>query len=140
MASVFEGLIQNIPAVFYRCNHDENWTTYFINNAIEGLTGYPASDFIGNEIRTYSSIIHPDDTLKVAAAIRASLENNSPWEIEYRLLTKANESKRNKMGCRNRRGDFFRAAATSISRWLYSGYYRTKKNGDCPQGLRTTNS
>jgi len=93
MASVFEGLIQNIPAIFYRCNHDENWTTYFINNAIEGLTGYPASDFIGNKVRTYSSIIHPDDTLKVAAAIHASLENNSPWEIEYRLLTKANEIK-----------------------------------------------
>jgi len=93
MASVFEGLIQNIPAIFYRCNHDENWTTYFINNAIEGLTGYPASDFIGNKIRTYSSIIHPDDTLKVAVAIHASLENNSPWEIEYRLLTKANEIK-----------------------------------------------
>ena len=93
MASVFEGLIQNIPAIFYRCNHDKNWTMHFINNAIEGLTGYPASDFVDNKVRGFSSIIHPDDTRKVEAAIRTALTKNSAWEIEYRLLTKANEIK-----------------------------------------------
>jgi len=64
MSSFFEGLIQNIPAIFYRCHCDEQWTMLFINEAIEKLTGYPPSDFINNNNRAYSSIIHPADIKK----------------------------------------------------------------------------
>ena len=32
-----------------------------MSDGIEQITGYPASEFIGNEARTYASVIHPDD-------------------------------------------------------------------------------
>jgi len=93
MPSVFEGLIQNIPAIFYRCACDKSWTTHFINNAIEDLTGYPANDFIANNIRTFTSIIHPDDIRKVSFSILNAVSNETRWELEYRLITTAGEIK-----------------------------------------------
>lgn len=93
MASVFEGLIQNIPAIFYRCACDKSWTTHFMNNAIEDLTGYPASDFIANNVRTFTSIIHPDDSRRVSFSILNAISNEQRWEIEYRLITTSGEIK-----------------------------------------------
>jgi len=93
MPSVFEGLIQNIPAIFYRCACDKSWTTHFMNNAIEDLTGYPASDFIANDVRTFTSIIHPDDSRKVSFSILNAVSNETRWEIEYRLITTAGDIK-----------------------------------------------
>lgn len=91
MSSLFEGLIQNIPAIFYRCQCDKHWSMLFINNAIEKLTGYPTADFINNKIRSYASIIHPEDTKKVEAAVHTAMQIREPWSTEYRLITRDNE-------------------------------------------------
>lgn len=93
MATVFEGLIQNIPAIFYRCDYDESWTTFFMNNAIEDIAGYPSSDFIGNKVRTFTSIIHPDDKQKVSDTIHAAINSGTRWEIEYRLVSSTGDVK-----------------------------------------------
>jgi len=93
MATVFEGLIQNIPAIFYRCNYDKNWTIQFINNAILALTGYPASDFIGNKVRPFTSVIHPEDSHDVELSIREALDKKQPYNIEFRMITQSGEVK-----------------------------------------------
>ncbi|MFO1525348.1 MAG: hypothetical protein U1F16_05165 [Turneriella sp.] len=33
---------------------------YFLSDEVCRLTGYEAGDFIGNRVRTFASIIHPD--------------------------------------------------------------------------------
>jgi len=91
MSAIFEGLIQNIPAIFYRSKCDAEWTMLFINTAIEKLTSYPASDFLNNSIRTYSSIIHAEDTQKVDSGVHTAIQTREPWAIEYRLLTRNKE-------------------------------------------------
>ncbi len=42
----------------YRCKCDKDWTMLFMSDAVDPLSGYPASDFIGNAVRTYESVIH----------------------------------------------------------------------------------
>lgn len=74
MASVFKGLIQNIPAIFYRCICDKNWTVRFINKAVQDMTGYPADDFIANKVRSFNSIIYPDDRQAVESSILTAIE------------------------------------------------------------------
>jgi len=64
-----------------------------MNNAIEDLTGYPASDFIENKVRTFTSIIHSDDSRKVSFSILNAISNEQRWEIEYRLITTTGEIK-----------------------------------------------
>ena len=84
----FRTLISNIPGVAYRCADDADYTMEFISDAIEALSGYPASDFINNVVRTYGSVIHPEDIDEVARIVADGLKNKRPYEIEYRVLHK----------------------------------------------------
>jgi PAS domain S-box-containing protein len=82
----FRTLISNIPGVAYRCADDADYTMEFISEAIEALSGYPASDFVNNSARTYGSLIHPDDVDAVARIVADGLKSRRPYEIEYRVL------------------------------------------------------
>lgn len=82
----FRSLVSNIPGVFYRCMADSNWTMFFITDAIEVISGYPASDFVVNCARTFASIIHPDDRQMVEQLVMAAVEHNTPYTIEYRIV------------------------------------------------------
>lgn len=88
MAVSFEELIGNIPAIFYRCKCDEDWTMYYISDEIEQVTSYPAKEFILNSIRSYTSVIHEADVDEISLAINSAIESKQPWEIEYRMVTK----------------------------------------------------
>ena len=87
MDSIFEGLIQNIPAIFYRCACDESWTMSFINNAIKDVSGYPASHFIDNKVIPFSSIIHPSDKNRVFDTIDKAVSLKQRWDLEFRIVT-----------------------------------------------------
>ncbi|MBU4119724.1 MAG: PAS domain S-box protein, partial [Proteobacteria bacterium] len=82
----YRTLVSNLPGLAYRCLHDENWTMVFFSDEIERMAGYPATDFIDNSIRSYASIIHPDDRAMVDAAAQAGVGAHQPFEMEYRLL------------------------------------------------------
>jgi PAS domain S-box-containing protein len=84
---IFRSLVSSIPGVFYRCKNDENWTIYFISESVFDLTGYPATDFIHNHVRTFASIIHPEDLEKFATTIQVALDRKQAYIIEYRILT-----------------------------------------------------
>lgn len=85
-ASQYESLIRNIPGVVYRCLPDADWTMQFISDGILELSGYPASDFIDNSVRSFASIIHPADRDNVDGAVRAALERHQSYDVEYRIL------------------------------------------------------
>jgi PAS domain S-box-containing protein len=79
-------LIENIPGAVYRCAADAEWTMAFISDDIEAITGYRPSDFLGNAIRSFTSVIHPDDTAAVEQAVERGVRERGPFEIEYRIL------------------------------------------------------
>ncbi len=82
----FRTLASNIPGVSYRCLPDEHWTMVFISNEIETLSGYPASDFISNRKRVYTSIIHPDDVKLTEKIVLDGLERKEVFIAEYRIV------------------------------------------------------
>jgi Amt family ammonium transporter len=81
----FKTLLENIPGVCYRCAADAAYTMEFISDAVEDLTGYPASDFIANRKRTFASIIHPDDEAMVGRTVEEAIADKRPFTIEYRI-------------------------------------------------------
>jgi PAS domain S-box-containing protein len=87
----FQNLIRNIPGIVYLCYYDEHWTMHYLVKEIENISGYPASDFINNNVRSYASIVHPDDVEIVTEAIRKGVEANKPYEMEYRIIKKNGE-------------------------------------------------
>jgi len=82
----FRTLVGNIPGVFYRCANDAAYTMEFISPPIQDLSGYPASDFIGNKVRTYASIIHADDMDLVNKTVEEGLNQRRAYVIEYRVV------------------------------------------------------
>jgi PAS domain S-box-containing protein len=81
-------LLHNFPGIAYQCKLDKEWTMLFISNGVASMSGYPASDFIGNAVRTYESVIHRDDTNYVASSIHLSAAEGRAWDIEYRIIHK----------------------------------------------------
>ncbi len=82
----YRTLVNNIPGVAYRCRYDDHLTMLFISDEIERLTGYRSSDFIGNEKRSFRSLLHPDNPDSIGQIIKGALEKNKPFRIEYRIL------------------------------------------------------
>jgi PAS domain S-box-containing protein len=84
----FHGIIKHIPGIVYLCSCDKHWTMQYIIKEVEKISGYPASDFINNNVRSYASIIHPDDVIPVEKAVNEAASNNRPYELEYRIIRK----------------------------------------------------
>ncbi len=82
----YRTLVSNLPGLAYRCLNDEHWTMLFFSDEIERMTGYPAADFINNAVRSYASIIHPDDCAMVDRAVQAGVVAHQPFEMKYRLI------------------------------------------------------
>ena len=84
----FRTLVSNIPGIVYRCALDENWTMHYISEGIEVLSGYRAEDFINNEVRTFASIIHPDDQGMLSRVVKQAVGEDEVFVIDYRIINK----------------------------------------------------
>jgi PAS domain S-box-containing protein len=87
-AERLRALIENIPGAIYRVLPDEEWTLEFVSDQIESITGYPAAEFRANEVRSYTSLIHPEDAERVEAKLREALEQRVPFMLEYRVVAR----------------------------------------------------
>jgi diguanylate cyclase (GGDEF)-like protein/PAS domain S-box-containing protein len=82
----FRTLLSNIPGAMYRCDLDSDWDMEFISDNIEVISGYPASDFIRSRVRTFASIIHPDDRQTVEEIVGEAVARAEPFILEYRIV------------------------------------------------------
>jgi PAS domain S-box-containing protein len=87
----FRTLVSNVPGIVFRCELDADWTMHFISETIEEISGYPASDFIASNKRTFTSIIHPDDVDALASTVEEAVAANRPYTTEYRIVTRDGE-------------------------------------------------
>ena len=84
-------LMHNIPGAIYRGEWDAAWTMHMIGDEVERITGYPASDFLGNQGRTFVSVIHPDDREYVAVNVDDAAGRHEPFNLEYRIVRASGE-------------------------------------------------
>ncbi|MGQ0658200.1 MAG: EAL domain-containing protein [Chromatiales bacterium] len=82
----FRTLVANIPGAVYRCLCNEHWTMLYLSDAIEVISGYPASDFIGNRVRSIASIVHTDDAAMIEQVVSQAVRNREPFTLEYRII------------------------------------------------------
>ncbi len=82
----FRTLVANVPGAVYRCAPDDSWTMAFCSDTMEEITGFPASDFIGNSRRTFASVIHEEDRAAVAAGVETALAADLPFTLEFRVV------------------------------------------------------
>jgi PAS domain S-box-containing protein len=82
----FRELVESIPGFTYRCRLDGDWTMEYFSPGFEQFSGYASEDFINNKIRSYASIIHPDDMAEVNRIVRERVADHQPYELEYRII------------------------------------------------------
>lgn len=82
----FRTLVSNIPGIVYHCHNDAGWTMDFISDHVFEITGYPASNFVGDEAQPFDSIIHPDDRKWVADKVADDVKHRRPFAVEYRVV------------------------------------------------------
>ena len=82
--SLLRSLMENVPGAIYRAVNDSEWTVLRVNDEIETITGYPATDFVDASV--LMSVTHPDDREPVESAIDAALGDGRPWVLEYRIV------------------------------------------------------
>jgi PAS domain S-box-containing protein len=82
----FRTLVANVPGAIFRCANDPELTMWFISDRIEDLSGYPADNFIGNSARSYTSIIHPEDSKGVVEGVREIMSAGGQYEMGYRII------------------------------------------------------
>ena len=84
----FRSLVDHIPGVVYRRAYDADWTIDFISDVIEEMIGYSAADFLHNQVRTFASVIAPEDRARVELVIAECVALQKPYVIEYRIIGK----------------------------------------------------
>ena len=88
----YKNLVANIPGAVYRCtceytdDGELTRTMAFLSEAVQEISGYPSSDFINDRVRSFSSIIHPQDRKNVDAVVKKSVETRTPYILEYRIV------------------------------------------------------
>jgi PAS domain S-box-containing protein len=83
--SRFRGLVANLPGAVYRCRNDADWTMSYLSDEIQLLCGHPAHEFINNRVRSFSSVVHPDD-LPITQQALSAVARQESFELTYRLL------------------------------------------------------
>ena len=83
--SLLRSLVANIPGAVYRCACDADWTMEWLTDEIEEISGYPASDFINSAVRSFASVIHPDDREQVEHSVADAVAAWRPFTLEYRI-------------------------------------------------------
>ncbi len=89
VADFESSVLQRINGFLYRCKTDDSYTMIGMTSQFEALFGYPVDELIGNRVRTYASLIHPDDVQLVNDAVNQGFANRQNFDIDYRLINSA---------------------------------------------------
>ncbi|MBU2892257.1 PAS domain S-box protein [Colwellia sp. D2M02] len=77
-------LLTNIPGIAYRCIDTTGWPNIYINDEVENIIGYPASDFLlPDPKRSLADFVHPDDFSLIEAT---DLRNPDGFKMEFRFI------------------------------------------------------
>ncbi|TQV73170.1 PAS domain S-box protein [Aliikangiella marina] len=82
----YRTLVNHIPGAVFRCQLDEDWTMEYMSDYIESICGYPSTDFILNKVRSFTSIIHPQDILWADDAINDSIKKTGTFKTQFRII------------------------------------------------------
>ncbi|MEA5551464.1 PAS domain-containing protein [Anabaena cylindrica UHCC 0172] len=86
-------LINTLPGiVFYRGVNDD-YSIQSLSDGYLSILGYSKTDLSSYSDRILQNLIVPEDFPKIIAAIQTAIDQNSSYEIEYRIRTLSGEEK-----------------------------------------------
>jgi PAS domain S-box-containing protein len=80
----FRMLAENTPIVVYQCKNDTRFTFLYLNDAIEGLTGYSKKAFLEDGL-SFFDLYHPDDVSGIVVPEDELSYHKRSFHITYRI-------------------------------------------------------
>lgn len=84
-------IINNLNGAVFRCKFDELLTTEYISEGILELSGFPASDFLLNRIRSFVSLVFIEDRKRVIKIINEAIIDKKSFVTEFRITSEKGE-------------------------------------------------
>ena len=84
-------LIENVPGVAYVCSEVPAWTMTYMSGGAEGLTGHTAEELTASGPPTYGELVLEPDRDRVREEVSRALVGRRPFQLEYRIRTKAGD-------------------------------------------------
>ena len=89
----FRRLTENLPGIVYRVFIEDDNRTIFFNDMVQTMTGYSPEELKRGEVCSIDPLILSEDRLNVINIVKDAIENNVPFEVEYRINNKSGEVK-----------------------------------------------
>ncbi|MEG4066898.1 PAS domain S-box protein [Microcoleus sp. Pol11C2] len=86
-------LMSNLPGMAYRFRNDADRSMEFVSEGCYQLAGYSPEEFIGTREISISELTHPDDRDNLWNAVQVALQENRPYQLNYRITAKNGELK-----------------------------------------------
>jgi PAS domain S-box-containing protein len=81
-------LVANVPGIVYRVHLKEQYRMKFFNDMLEPMTGYKACELKTGGVCSIDPLILSEDRVIVLNVVKSAVEENKPFEVEYRLRHK----------------------------------------------------
>jgi PAS domain S-box-containing protein len=81
----YQALLENLPAVVYEMDPDDDRATRFVNRKIQDLLGYTQEEWL-EQPDIWAEVLHPDDREVELAAHDLHSATGDPWKREYRVI------------------------------------------------------
>ncbi len=89
----FRRLTENLPGIVYRVLLEDDNRVIFFNDMVHTMTGYSPEELKKGKVCSISPLILPEDKVHVINIVKDAIENNVPFEVEYRIYNKSGELK-----------------------------------------------
>lgn len=81
----FRSLVANVPGVIYRVLPNPSWTTIFVSDAIEKMTGYRPQAFL-DDAQLWHKILHHEDLPRIRHIINQAISRRQAYAFEARIV------------------------------------------------------
>ncbi len=82
----FRSLIGNIPGISYRARLGHGWPLVYISDAVQGITGHAAGDFLGPKPQVrIAELVSRDDAERIRTQVIQAVVHDRPFVIEFKL-------------------------------------------------------
>jgi diguanylate cyclase (GGDEF)-like protein/PAS domain S-box-containing protein len=79
----FRTIVTQVPGAVFRFRPDG--PIDFVSDAIEGISGYSAAQFMRSTTHSWTNLIAPEDRKKQRRVITQALRDGQSYEVEYRI-------------------------------------------------------
>lgn len=86
-------LLENLPGMTYRCNHDRNWSMLYASNGCLELTGYEPEALVNNKVMSFNNLIVPHYQEHLWKKWEEVLKTHTKLKEEYEIITASGDWK-----------------------------------------------